>query len=114
MISKTDERILLMMLEKCDRLCEICNNHTDEEIEENYLFSDTIQFEFEKLYEDMTRLSTEFRMSHKELPIDDMRGIRNRVAHNYESVSLKILIDTARSDIPNLKEALANIIKKAA
>ena len=114
MISKTDERILLMMLEKCDRLCEICNSHTDEEIEENYLFSDTIQFEFEKLYEDMTRLSAEFRMSHKELHIDDMRGIRNRVAHNYESVSLKILIDTARSDIPNLKEALANIIKKAA
>ena len=53
-------------------------------------------------------------MSHKELHIDDMRGIRNRVAHNYESVSLKILIDTARSDIPNLKEMLANIIKKAA
>ena len=38
MISKTDERILSMMLEKCDRLCEICNSHTDEEIEENYLF----------------------------------------------------------------------------
>ena len=114
MISKTDERILLMMLEKCERLCEICGNHNDEEIEENYLFSDTIQFEFEKLYEDMTRLSAEFRMSHKELHIDDMRGIRNRVAHNYESVSLKILIDTARNDIPNLKEAISTVIKKAA
>lgn len=89
MINKTDLRILSLLLEKCERLCDICDHHKDEEIESNYLYSDTIQFEFEKLYEDMTRLSSEFRMFHQELHIDDMRGIRNRVAHNYESVSLK-------------------------
>ena len=44
MISATDLRLLNSMIEKCDRLIEICKNHTDEEIEENYLYSDTIQF----------------------------------------------------------------------
>ena len=110
MISATDLRLLNSMIEKCDRLIEICKNHTDEEIEENYLYSDTIQFEFEKLYEDSTRLSGEFRINFPELHIDELRAIRNRVAHNYESVSLKTLIDTARNDIPKLRTALVDFL----
>ena len=91
---------------------DVCNKHTDEEIEENYIYSDTIQFEFEKLYEDITRLSVEFRIAHQDLHIDDLRAIRNRVAHNYESVSLKILLDTIRNDISLLKESLSNVISE--
>ncbi len=110
MISQSDNRILGLMIEKCERLIEICDNYSDAEIEENYVYSDAIQFEFEKLYEDITRLSAEFRITHQELRIDDLRAIRNRVAHNYESVSLKILFDTVRNDIPSLKESLSKVI----
>ena len=112
MISQSDNRILGLMVEKCERLMDVCNNHTDEEIEKNYIYSDTIQFEFEKLYEDITRLSAEFRIAHQDLHIDDLRAIRNRVAHNYESVSLKILLDTIRNDISLLKESLSNVISE--
>ena len=111
MINQSDTRILGLMIEKCERLIEICNNHGDQEIEENYVYSDAIQFEFEKLYEDITKLSVEFRVSYRGLHIDDLRGIRNRVAHNYESVSLMILIDTIRNDIPALKDSLSNVLE---
>ena len=111
MISATDLRLLNSMIEKCDRLIEICENHTDKEIEENYLFSDAIQFEFEKLYEDSTRLSGEFRINFPQLHIDELRAIRNRVAHDYESVSLKTLIDTVRNDIPKLRIVLIDFLK---
>ena len=67
-----------------------------------------------KLYEDSTRLSSEFRMYHQELHIDDLRGIRNRVAHDYESVSLKILIDTVKEDIPVLKTTIVEFLEKQA
>ena len=110
MISQSDVRILTVMIEKTDRLIEVCNKHSDIEIENDYTLSDTIELEFQKLYEDSLRLSTELIIYHPELHIDDLRGIRNRVAHNYESVSLKILIDTARNDIPVLREILLNFI----
>ena len=110
MISQTDMRLINLMIEKCNRLIDICNTYDDQTIESNYVYSDAIQFEFEKLYEDMTRLSMELRITHPELHLDDLRSIRNRVAHNYESVSLKILLDLIRKDIPNLKEDLSKLL----
>ena len=53
-------------------------------------------------------------MYHQELHIDDLRGIRNRVAHDYESVSLKILIDTVKEDIPVLKTTIVEFLEKQA
>lgn len=110
MISQTDMRLINLMIEKCNRLIDICNTYDEQTIESNYVYSDAIQFEFEKLYEDMTRLSMELRITHPELHLDDLRSIRNRVAHNYESVSLKILLDLIRKDIPNLKEDLSKLL----
>ena len=113
MIDQADLRIVKLMIEKIDRLIEIVNKHSKEEIENNYVVGDSLQFEFEKLYEDSTRLSSEFRMNNNWLHIDDLRSIRNRVAHNYESVSLTILIDTVNNDIPLIKEELEQIINNS-
>ena len=110
MIEETDIRIISLMIEKCDRLIEICQQYTDEEIVANYIYSDAIQYEFEKLYEDGTRLSDELRIEHPELHIDDLRGMRNRIAHNYAIVSLDILLDTVRNDIPELRQVLYDFL----
>ena len=112
MIRPTDLRIINLMIEKCDRLIEITSKYSQEDIEKNYMLSDPIEYEFEKLYEDSTRLSTEFIITHPELPINNLRGIRNRVAHNYESVSLSILIDISMKDIPDLRRVLMSFIDK--
>ena len=100
------------MIEKTNRLIDICDKYNDEEIKNNFIISDSIQYEFEKLYEDSTRLSVELRVNYPELHINELRGIRNRVAHAYESVSITILIDTVRKDIPSLKEVLENFVEK--
>lgn len=112
MISQTDLRILSMMIDKTERLMEVYKKHSRDEIEFDYTLSDTIQYEFEKIYEDATRLSMELRVNHSELHIDDLRGIRNRVAHEYESVSLAILLDTIEKDIPILNQDLKSFIER--
>ena len=99
------------MIEKIERIIDICQKYSLEEINKNYIYSDSIQFEFEKLYEDISRLSVIFKINNPTLPFEKLRGIRNRVAHDYESVSINILFDTATSDLPLLKEQLATIIK---
>lgn len=52
----------------------------------------------------------ELRMNNKDLHIDDLRAIRNRVAHDYESVSLTILLDTIDKDLPGLKTLLQSVL----
>lgn len=105
-----DTRMLSLMVEKIDRLLDVCSNHTRQEIKENYLLSDTIQFEFEKLFEDTTRLSVELKLDHPELPIDDLRSIRNRIAHDYGSVIIDVLISTVENDLPPFKETILKIL----
>lgn len=112
MNNQLDLRLIHLMIDKVDRLMSIHQNHTKEEIESNYILSDAIQFEFEKLYEDSTRLSVEFRMNNPEIHMDDLRSIRNRVAHNYESVSIDILISTIENDLPALRALFVNYLNK--
>lgn len=41
-----------------------------------------------------------------EIPWADMRGMRNRVAHEYFGVDVKVLWETAREDLPSLLTGL--------
>lgn len=109
-MQKTDERIINLMIEKIDRLIEVYKNHSREEIETNFVYSDTIQYEFEKLYEDTTKLSFLFRVDNPYLNIEKLRGIRNRVAHDYESVIIDILLDAIEKDLPELKSKLLSAL----
>ena len=44
-----------------------------------------------------------------EIPWPDIRGMRNRVAHDYLGVDLKVLWQTAREDLPSLVSALRGL-----
>ena len=99
------------MIEKINRLLDICNNH-EKDIEDNYLYSDALLYEFEKMYEDSTKLSIHFYAEHPEIPTDKLRAIRNRVAHDYESIVVQILIDTVKKDLPIFQKLLQSILDK--
>ena len=108
----TDKRIVDNIIIKIDRIIEICNNHSFDEIMNDYVLSDALQYEYEKMYFDVTKLSPLFYTSNTSVPIEKLRGIRNRVAHDYETVSLQILYDTAKNDLPKFKETLVNALKE--
>lgn len=107
MINDFDKRIFSLLIVECNRLIEVCDKYNEQEIISNYILSDAIQYEFEKLFEDISRLSKEIQ-NNPALHFNELRGIRNRIAHNYESVSLSILIETVKKDIPLLKGILKN------
>ena len=108
----TDKRIVDNIIIKINRIIEICNNHSFDEIMNDYVLSDALQYEYEKMYFDVTKLSPLFYTSNTSVPIEQLRGIRNRVAHDYETVSLQILYDTAKNDLPKFKETLVNALKE--
>ena len=110
MINEKDKRIIPLIIEKIDRLTYICTQYSLEEIEENFIVSDSIQLEFEKMYEDSTRLSEQLQIDFEDV-FHKLRGTRNRVAHDYTSVIIAILVDTVNNDLPKLKEELLELIK---
>ncbi len=49
--------------------------------------------------------------SHPDIPWHQMRGMRNRIVHDYDGVRLGSVWDTIQNDFPELSEALAAILR---
>ena len=55
------------------------------------------------------RLSDEFRAQHSELPWSPVAGMRDRLIHAYEKVSLDIVWDTIVVAVPDFLSQLESI-----
>jgi uncharacterized protein with HEPN domain len=53
----------------------------------------------------------EFLTSHPELPWIEMRGMRNKIIHNYFDIEWSVVWDTARDDLPELKRQVELLLR---
>ena len=54
-----------------------------------------------------------FVAAHPEIPWASMRGMRNRIAHGYFELDLKVVCDTVCSALPPLAEQLPGLMQAA-
>jgi uncharacterized protein with HEPN domain len=52
----------------------------------------------------------EFIAAHPALPWNQMRGMRNRMIHNYFDVDLHVLSNTVKEDLPKLKKQVEDLL----
>lgn len=79
------------------------------ELEENELLVDSVMFRLIQISENSDRLSEEFKQQHATIPWRAMKGLRNRIVHEYGNVVLSIVYDTVKKDISELLEDLEDI-----
>jgi uncharacterized protein with HEPN domain len=53
----------------------------------------------------------EFVTAHPELPWVEMRGMRNKMIHNYFDVDIGLVWSTVRDDLPRLKLQIDGLLK---
>ena len=51
----------------------------------------------------------EFATAHTEVPWQQMRGMRNRMAHGYFDINLDVVWDTVQASLPELERQLATL-----
>lgn len=56
------------------------------------------------------RLSRQFREQHPEVPWDDMAGMRDIVAHQYDRIDLDIVWQVIQRNIPELLNVLVTLL----
>ena len=52
----------------------------------------------------------EFAAQHAEIPWHNMRGMRNRIAHGYFDIDLRVVWDTLQTALPTLQVQLGAIV----
>ena len=88
-------------------------DHTDgktrEEIEENELLVDSILFRIIQIAENNSKLSEVFKTDHKEVPWVAIKGMRNKIVHDYGVVHFEFVYDTVTRGIPEMYEKLKDL-----
>ena len=80
---------------------------TKEEIQTNELLLDSIMFRLIQIAENSEKLTAKFKETHAQIPWRAIKGMRNRIVHDYGNVDLNIVYETLKNDIPDLFELLS-------
>lgn len=81
---------------------------TSEEFQNNEVLVNAVLFSFIQISENANRLSEEYKKSHPDVPWNQIRGIRNRIVHEYNIVDSYIIYDTVVNDFPVFRETLTS------
>jgi uncharacterized protein with HEPN domain len=58
------------------------------------------------------KMDPRFAADHPELPWIEMRGMRNKVIHNYFDVDWEVIWNTIKVDLPRLKNQIDVLLKR--
>ena len=81
---------------------------TQREMESNELLIDSIMFRIIQIAENNAKLSDSFKADYPDIPWGAIKGMRNRIVHDYGDVSMLIVYDTVINGIPEMY----NLIKE--
>lgn len=82
---------------------------TRDEIEYDPLLMDSIMFRLIQIAENNEKLTTEFKMKNSDVPWKAIKGMRNKIVHDYGFIDITIVYDTITNSIPALYEKLKQI-----
>ncbi len=106
---KDDRYYLKKIITDLKFLIDHTSGKTKEEIEKNELLIDSIMFRIIQISENNNKLSDQFKALHKDVPWLAIKGMRNRIVHDYGYVDLTVVYDTVITGIPDMYEKLKSI-----
>ena len=109
---KKDLGIILMIISHCDRIKTKLQATTKEFFLKDDDLKEIIAFNLFQIGELANKLSEDFVIAYNKIPWKQIRGLRNRICHGYESIDLEIIWNTANESIEELNQYCTLIIQE--
>lgn len=106
---KNDAYYIGRMLKDIKFIMEKTEGITLKALSDNEVLCDSVLFRLIQISENSGKLTQVFKESHREIPWQAIKGMRNRIVHEYGSVELSVVYDTVMKDIPELLTMLKEI-----
>lgn len=108
---KKDEYYIQKMIADIEKVIEHMESISYEEFCENEVLQDCVMFRFVQLSENAKKISDEFK-KRTQISWPMIYAIRNRIVHEYGTVSLDIIYNTIFTDFPPLLRLLKKLEKE--
>ncbi len=105
-----DLTYLADLLESAELIMEYISNNTYEDYYSNSILQDAIIRRLTIIGEVVTRLSEEFKQNNSSIPWAKIKGFRNILVHEYNSLDYDLVWNTVNKDLPELIKKIRKII----
>lgn len=105
-----DDAYLIDILESSRAALEYMRGKSWDKFSRDSLLQDAVVRRLEIIGEAAGRASTATQKKYPKLPWQAMKGTRNRVIHEYDSIQLDIIWDMVQQDLPFLIKELETIV----
>ena len=112
MYLRDDKTYLEHILEAIEVIEDYIHGINFETFMANRMMVDAVVRELEIIGEASGRLSNNLRNQHPETPFRDANDMRNFLIHEYFGVNKRIVWDTCKEDLPQLKKAISDLLKE--
>lgn len=99
------------IIDAMDKAELLLNDVTYEELVADFRINFAVFRDLEIVGEATKRLPDSIREQYPNIPWREMAGMRDRLIHNYDRVDYKIVWDTVKKRIPNVKPQISQILQ---
>ena len=107
---KNDAYYVKKMLKDISFILDNTKGITLEQLTNNEILCDSVLFRLIQISENSVKLTPNFKETYKAIPWQAIKGMRNRIVHEYGDVELDVVHQTITEDIPNICEILESLI----
>lgn len=103
---KNDAYYIKKMLKDIKFIMEKTDGITLDELKANEVLCDSVLFRLIQISESSVKLTAEFKEIHNDIPWQAIKGMRNKIVHEYGDVEFDIVHQTITEDIPEICKKL--------
>lgn len=107
---KDDRYYLNKIIDDLQFLISHTNGKSYNDVESDPVLIDCIMFRLIQIAENSDKLTPAFKTKYKNLPWREIKGMRNRIVHDYGFIDLTIIYDTVVNGIPEMYLALKKLL----
>ncbi|MBQ7546073.1 MAG: DUF86 domain-containing protein [Clostridia bacterium] len=104
------EIILQKMIGYIDKILAYTCGCTYESFAENTQLVDACVFNLSQIGELAGKLDAAYMQAHPDIPWRQMRGLRNKIVHDYEGVNLTLVWEIIDADLQQLRTDLLTLL----
>ncbi len=105
-----DSASLLDIVRAGQLVLQFAQGLSREQLESDVLRQSAILYQISIMGEATKRLSRQFREQHSQVPWDDVAGMRDIIAHQYDRVDLNIVWQVIQRNIPELLNLITPLL----
>ena len=104
-----NQKAIVNIIKYIDKIIDFTKNIDYDHFASDELIQDACFMNLMQIGETANKIDESYEKKYPDIKWKDMKGLRNRIVHDYDGVNIRIVWDTIKNDLPILKEQLLKL-----